>query len=533
MAIYTLEIEADTGSGIVTFYAASGAFNTGPDDVPAHQHFHPSLQTPANFERALFSSGTTTGASSIGFGDIVLVNAHGRYDAWADYAFDGRPCIIKAIPVDDLTKKPLWAYKDAPVLIRGTVDSLDVTDAYRTIKLRLYDRLSDLAKPLLTETYPGTVVAGKIVGGVVQAGGADGPASLKDQIKPAVYGVQGAVPPVDVNPFDLVRQVSHRACAVITVFDGGVALTAAGDFATVEALIGATIAAGSFGTCLALGLFRLGGSPAATVTADVTGAGGTSAAGIAQAIIQDAGFGAADLDEASFAALAALNPAPCGILVTGDRTVLDAATDVLRSVGGWIVSDSEGRFQVGRLELPATTPIAVFLEWQLRGDVQRVAPGDSNRGIPAYQVTVRYGQLATVLAETDIAGVVEGDQRTALQTEWRSAVVTLPAVQTRHLRAETLSFDTRLVNATDAQAEAQRLAGIYGTRRDVWRVNVDMAGIDYRVDSSVGQAQALPIDLGATVNLSLVRFIAPSKNLVVIGRVEDCVNDRIQFDLWG
>lgn len=525
MPIYTLEIQGHDGSGVVTFYAASDAFNTEPGDVPANQHFHPSLQTPANVERALFSAGATTGAASIGFGEIVLANAHGRYDAWPDIAFDGRPCIVKTITTDPVTGAPLWSYKDAPVLLRGTVESVDLTDAFRTVRLRFYDRLADLDRPLQAARYGGTTTAG--------GQGADGTADLKDTPKPRVYGRKANVVPVDVNPFDLIRQVSDRACASIAVYDGGLALTNVGDFASAAALTAAALVPGQYATALGLGLFRLGGAPVSIVTADVVASGGAGAAEIARQMMLDAGFAASELDGASFDALGAKNGAPCGLALGGDETVLSAVTRVLRSVGGWIVPDGTGAFSVGRLELPSGAPIAAFQEWQCRGAIERLAPGDSNRGVPAYRVVVRYGQLGRVQGDNEVAGAVSAERRASLALEWRQVAVESAAVKSRFLQSQEVVFDTCLVSAADAQAEAQRLLAIYSARRDVWRIRVDMAGLDYRTDGGAGEPFAMQIGLGRTVSLSVSRFLNPARAFVVIGRVEDCVNNRIQFDLWG
>ncbi|MGA4552386.1 hypothetical protein [Methylorubrum aminovorans] len=525
MPIYTVELQGHDGSGVVTFYAASDAFNTEPGDVPGNQHFHPSLETPANFERALFSAGATTGEASIGFGEIVLANAHGRYDAWPDIAFDGRPCIVKTITTDPVSGAPLWSYKDAPVLLRGTVESVDLTDAFSTVRLRLYDRLADLDQPLQTARYGGTTAAG--------GQGADGTADMKDTPKPRVYGRKSNVVPVDVNPFDLIRQVSDRACTSIAVFDGGLALTNAGDFADVSALTAAALAPGQYATALSLGVFRLGGVPASIVTADVVATGGASAAAIARQMLLDAGFAPTELDGPSFDALQAKNGAPCGLILGGDESVLGAVTRALRSIGGWIVPDGIGVFSVGRLELPTGEPIATFQEWQCRGEIERLAPSDSNRGVPAYRVVVRYGQLGRAQGDNEVAGAVSAARRAALALEWRQAAAENAAVKSRFLQAQEISFDTCLVNAADAQAEAQRLLAIYSVRRDVWRIRVDMAGLDYRVDGGIGEPFAMQIGLGRTVSLSIARFLNPARNFVVIGRTEDCVNDRIQFDLWG
>ncbi|MBP2495378.1 hypothetical protein ABID82_002289 [Methylobacterium sp. PvP062] len=526
MAIYTIELQAHTGAGgVQTFYLADGPFNTAPDDLPANQHFHPSLQTPANFERALFSTGSTSGASSIGYGEIVVVNAHGRYDAWPDYAFDGRPCIVKAIPTDPENGKPLWSYRNAPVLIRGTVEAIDITDAFSTIRLRLYDRMTVLDKPLLTVKYAGTTTAGGL--------GVEGVEAQKDTGKPVIYGTKRNVAPVDVNPFDLIRQVSARACVSIKVFDGGVELTNVGDFATVAALTAAALSPGQYATCLALGLFRLGGAPVFPVTADVVAAGPTSAAGIARQMLLDFGLTPADLDGPAFDALAAAAPASCGISVSGDTTAISAISQVLASIGGWIISDNLGVFTVGRLVLPQGKPIAAFDEWQCRGSIERQAPGDSSNGIPAYRVTVLYGQIGQTQGDGDLAGAVPPSLRADLALEWRSAMAESPAVKEQHLLAAEITIDTCLADAADAQAEAQRLLAIYGARRDVWRIKVDMTALDYRFDDADGDPFTMAIRLGSVVRLTATRFLVPYRDLVVIGRVEDCVNNRIQFDLWG
>lgn len=525
MAIYTLELQGHDGSGVVTFYAASDTFNTEPGDLPANQHFHPSLKTPANVERALFSSGATTGEASIGFGEIVIANAHGRYDTWPDISFDGRPCIVKTISTDPVTGAPLWLYKNAPVLLRGTVESVDFTDAFSTVRLRFYDRLADLDRPLQTARYGGTTTAG--------GQGADGTPDLKDTSKPRIYGRKPNVLPLDVNPFNLIRQVSDKACTSIAVYDGGLALTNAGNYATVSALMSASLAAGQYATALSLGLIRLGGTPASVVTADVVATGGASAAEIAKQMMLDAGFALTELDSASFDALKAKNGAACGISVGGDETVLSAVTRVLRSVGGWIVPDGTGVFSVGRLELPTNAPTAAFQEWQCRGQIERLAPNDSNRGVPAYRIVVRYGQLGRVQGDNEIAGAVSAARRSALSLEWRQAAAESATVKARYLQAQEMTFDTCLVNASDAQAEANRLLAIYSAPRVIWRIRVDTTGLDYRTDGGTGEPFAMQIGFGKTVSLFIERFLNPARNFVVIGRVEDCVNNRIQFDLWG
>ncbi|MCJ2019595.1 hypothetical protein MKK84_19515 [Methylobacterium sp. E-065] len=526
MTIYTIEVQAHTGAGgVQTFYAASARLNTGAGDTPANQHFHPSLETPANFERHLFGDGTTTGASSVAFGEVVLANAHARYDAWADYAFDGRPIIVRAMQ-QDRYGEPIGLYRDAPIMLRGTIESLDISDAFRTVRLRIHDRLADLdAKPLLTTRYLGTTTSAGAT--------AEGPATLKDTIKPRAYGLIRNLTPVDVNPFNLIRQVSDRPCSWIFVYDGGVPLTFNRDYGTVAALTNASVAVGEFATCLALGLIRLGGTPAFAVTADVQSVGPRDAASLVQQILTDFGIAASDIDTASIAALTSKNGASCGLWVNDERTALAAASTILMSVGGWIVPNGLGAFTVGRLELPTGAPAAAFTEWQLRGEVKRVAPSDTNGAIPAYRVTVRYGQLATVFTEDQIAGSITGARRAGLQQEWQEAKAEDTSVQSVHLLAQELSFDTCLTEPDDAGAEAARLLAIYKVRRDIWNFRVSVIGPSYRPTQGSADVFAPALKMGSTISLQMSRFLPTPKPLVIIGRVDDAVADAIEFSAWG
>lgn len=525
MTIYAIELQAHTGAGgVQTFYAASAGFNTGADDAPANQHFHPSLETPANFERHLFSDGSTSGASSVAFGEIVLANAHGRYDDWAGYSFSGRPITVRVLQQDSYGNAR-GLYRDAPIMLRGTIESLDITDAFQTIRLRIHDRLADLDKPLLTSRYLGTTTSAGAT--------AEGPATLKDTVRPRCYGLVRNVTPIDVNPFNLIRQVSDRACASIKVFDGGLALTPAGDYLTLASLTAATLSAGQYATSLTLGLFRLGGMPALSITADVVSSGPRDAASLVQQMLLDFGMTSADVDAASLAALTSLNGASCGLWVNDDRTALTAISAMLASVGGWIVPDARGVYVVGRLDLPTGAAVAAFTEWQARGEVTRVAPSDANGAIPAYRVTVRYGQLPTVMSEDQLAGAVEASRRAALQLEWKEAVAEDGAVKTVHLLAQERTFDTCLSEPADAAAEAARLLAIYKVRRDIWKFAVSVIGPSYRPTPDGAEAFAPALRLGSVVTLQLSRFLKTATPLVLIGRVDDAVEDAIEFSAWG
>jgi hypothetical protein len=195
------------------------------------------------------------------------------------------------------------------------------------IGLRPDDRWLD--KPLLA-IYAGT-------------GNAEGPAALKGVPKPLAFGAPQFVPGVLINSALNIWQL-HGAGSVQAVpvvldrlarFGGG---AFAGNDASYAALAGATIAAGSLRTCLALGLVRFG-APAAVPSFWVEG-DNSSAAGwvrrpgaIIKRIAEIAGATAGQINSTSLAALdtwAATLPGGGNLsLYLGDQTT---ARDIIQQI---------------------------------------------------------------------------------------------------------------------------------------------------------------------------------------------------------
>lgn len=107
-------------------------------------------------------------------------------------------------------------------------------------------------------------------------GGIEGPADLTGQVKPLVLGNAKFCKGVLIDAVDNVYMVSNGAVqAVVAVRDRVAALGAsAGDHADLAALLAAGIAPGSWATCLALGLVRLGAPPDGRISFDVSGDNG-------------------------------------------------------------------------------------------------------------------------------------------------------------------------------------------------------------------------------------------------------------------
>ncbi len=84
-----------------------------------------------------------------------------------------------------------------------------------------------------------------------------------------------------INPFDLTYRINNGPLLQIpAVYDGGVELSNDGDVRTPALLAAADILPGSYLTCRACGVFRLGAPGAGVITADAYGSDGYGVAGV-------------------------------------------------------------------------------------------------------------------------------------------------------------------------------------------------------------------------------------------------------------
>jgi hypothetical protein len=514
---YLLEIGAHDGTNPLTLRVSSanfGGFMTGPNDTPADTFYPDGIIDPGYVSRHLFAEGRTLGRSEVGYGDIVISNASGAFDGWLNYGFDGRAVVLKRLA------SPRAPFASAQTLLRATMTRLDSTDAYRTMRLRLYDRRLELDKPFQQNRYAGTTLSAGAT--------AEGTADMKGRVKPRAYGYCDNVPVPCVNPFNLIYQVNDGPVAGIAVYDGGAPLIFAGNHANLAALTAAAVLPGRFITCVALGLFKLGSVPAKLVTADIAEAStldGRSAANIAIRMLASVGLtGAANVNASSFNTLFAANPAELGIYIDSERTTLDVVSEVLASVGAWIVPSTAGVFEVGRLSAPGTPTFEIGkydIHTDGEGSFGIVSNPDTVGGLPAFRINLTYGRNWQVQDDGGLAACVSADRRGFLAVDRRTIRVDNTALLTKHPLASELTIDTLLRNASEATVEANRRAGLYGTRRDV--VTLSARRDDYAA-----------AQLGATGTLKLNRLgYQAGRNMVVIGRREDPANERVDLTLWG
>ncbi len=535
--IYVIRLGVHDGSSAQTLYIGTDGYNSRPSDTPANQNFRERVALAGSIERHMFSSdgisgGKTGGQFGVATGTVNVKNGRlyggeDLIDDWINYSF-------RTIQIESLIDTT-QALSQSKIRFIGTVKQLVSTSAISQYDLPINDRLSDLDRPLLINSYLGTTTAGG-------QGTADGDVDLKDQTKAKLWGTNHNVACTIANAYDLIYQVSDGAVSSIVVYDGGVGLTNTGDFGSISAMLAATVTPGQYCTCLTLGLFHLGGNPAGLLTADVVEGSSTAlrtAGQIASRMM--AWFQSmypaytVSMDAASVTALDVLNSAECGIRVEADETALSAFGRLLNSVGAYLLpkNDSASVFIVGRFDEPTDPAVATYdIDDSLGGEIERIETGDEGKGIPAYKIIVKYDHLGVVQKSSDVFGVVQDNPSRVsyLSSEWRQAIAQNTGLLVQWPQSPTITSETCMVTQAAAEAEAARLLALYSVRRDCYRIRVPMSD-DPADDPDIGDTVEL---ISRDARLGLGTDPGDGKNFVCIGRTDDFEDfPTITLILWG
>lgn len=454
------------GPGLRRYYWSTAAFVTGASSTPPHQAFDPRIVSAPSFTRRAFSDPrAATGAAASG-GVLELANGDHALAPLLDMGIAGRAITVRVGPAGAVYPGGFTTW------LTGTVESVEV-GATRAL-LRIRDRLAILDQPLQATKYAGNNSL---------PNGAEGVATdIGGQPKPKAWGKVLQVPLVLVNTALLIYQGSDGPVqAFDAVYDKGVALTASGtDHANLAALSAATIAAGQYDTCKALGLVRLGGSADGKVTADLRGDAAGSyvdrVGAICRRILETVcGVPTAEIDTASFAALDAAANFEAGIWIGAEATRREVLAALAMSVGAWVVPSAMGVWKAGQIAVPTGSAVLTLTDAEII-DIDRVPPAGDEAGIPVWEVTVRYGRYWAGFSASDLAappGITEA-RRGELQQEWRTTTTTDATTRTAHPLAVTLQRDTCLASAADAATERDRLLALHKVRRDMTRCRVPL-----------------------------------------------------------
>lgn len=505
MILVELTAKIDAAGTTRVFYFSTGRFVTGPTDTPAHTAFDEGLINPGSIGVTAFSDGRTGGGTKLEVGDIVIANADGAYDAFLTYGFDGQPVVIRS--------GMSGAYPAAfSTVLRGTVDTVDASWEEITVRLRPPEQIFE--RPLQETRYAGTNVLPAGIEGTAD--------DIKGQPKPKVFGTVFNVPAVFVNTAKDCYQVHDGALnAISAVYDKGGVYTAGANYATSALLLAAAPGAGTFITCIAEGLFRLGTAASGLVTADVV-QGASSAnrttAQLMKAIALAAGVSGGSISAADVTALDTDAPGEAGLFVGGDMTFQAAMDQVAENAGAYWAFDTDLVLRMGQLKAPTGTPV-LTIDTEISIRVERRASKD--KPVPVWRVVGHYRPLG-VKQDGDIAAAVTAARRAELAAGYRTtAPADDAAVKTQFSQAAELIIEMGLISGTDAATETARRLALHKVRRSIF-------------DVTLPKEHIVGVEIGEVVELELPRFGLDAGVLFrVIGRRIDLDENNATLSLWG
>lgn len=412
------------------------------------------------------------------FAELELLNGDGGLDQMlVNYSLDGRHARL-------WVGRPTDRFADFGVVFTGVVEMATV--GLNAARITLSDGLAKLLRAINETTYAGT-------------GGLEGGADLAGKKKPKCYGSVSNVMPPLVDSATLVYQVHDDAISdVSAVYDRGIALVK---------VVGVP-AAGQYSVDTAAGTFRLGTTPAGTVTCnvqgDASGAGYVNTTSdIVLRMLAAADLTTSEIDSTAFAALKSDVPAEVGIWIgTETRLIASAVDELLAGVGAFGGFSRHGAFTVDVITSPeGVTPAATYTEREVI-DMER-EPLPDMVGPIAWRALIGYQQNYTV--QNDLAETVPAARRTFTAEPQRVVKHEDSNIKTRYLLAKEYGPVKGLyASEADAQAEVDRLFALWGVPRGSYRLRLPLT--------------ALTRDIGNAIHLTHPRHgFAAGKTVRVLG----------------
>jgi hypothetical protein len=482
--------DADAGitGGVETRRYSSHGYTSRSSDSPANTWYDGRLKSEIRVDRRIAGRGGIGGLARAS-ASIALSNADGALDNLRrDYALDGRRArLLLGAPTDQRA--------DFGTVFAGVTEI--ARPGLAEVRLTLSDGIAKLQVPVHAAIYAGT-------------GGLEGGADLKGKPKPRGWGhVYNIAPPL-VDATNLIYQVNDGAISdVPATYDRGVLLTK----------VAGAPAAGQYQVDAAAGTFKLGATPAGTVTCDAlldaSGAGYVDKTGdIVLRLLAIAGLTTDEIDPASFVNLNSDATAEVGIWTgTETRLIAELVDELLAGVGAFGGFNRRMAFSVGVVGVANRASVATYDESQILEIEEEPLPA----GIEpiAWRVAVAWQRNWTV--QTDLAASVTAARRAFAAEPVRVSAQEDASIKSRHLLArEYAQLESLYAQSADADTERQRLFALWSSdQRRLFR-------------ASIG-AEGLARELGDIVTLKHRRFgLAEGRD----GRVLAQRITRAWVDLW-
>lgn len=434
------------------------------------------LQPGIRVERRIIGRDGIGGLARV-FAEGALVNRDGGIDLLThNYSLAGRAARL-------YVGRPTDKRADFGLVVSGISDR--VWSALDSVRIGFSDGLARLDRNVNTTVYAGTGTSATVEGG----------ADLKGKYKPKAYGKSFNVSAPLADSALLIYQVHDGACNDVTAaYDRGIALAKGADYVSLADMTASAPAAGQYRVWKAGGMFRLGATPAGTVTADIEGdaTGGYIAKTgeiVDRILTAQAEFAAGDINAASFTALDARAPAPVGIWIgTEGRLIADCIDELLAGVGAFGGFSRLGAFSVGLVDAPTGAIADTFTQ----EDIFTIERLPLPAAVDPIVWRARVGWQRNYTVQSDLAAGVSVARRTFSGERVRFEPAEDASLRSRHKLAGELEANALYRDQVDAAAEAARLLDLWGVERGMFRVTLP--------------PRALTRDLGDVVTLEHPRY---------------------------
>jgi hypothetical protein len=515
---YLVEIDAWNGSGVETVkFCGKPQFDTG---------WYPYLVDPGLIRVEMFSGSKTSGRSRYNFGEIVVNNiadhavgeTTGPLDFLKGYSFDGREVRVYQGNYDD-------TYGEFILVYQATLEG--ATFEWQKILFTVRSRQAELDIP---------VDVGKFAGNNSLPAGVEGTESdLKDKPKPLLLGRVFNAQPVLCNTSKLIYAVSPSTGLAVTymgaecrVYDNGVALTLEGTYTDQADMEANEPSPGCFKVWETGGYFRLGASPAGTVTFDGCSYGRSVNAKMSNLItdlltLHDK---QSMINSASFTAFADDVRYENGIYLSGTMPTISEVIDrFCDSCGAFWYFNSSGEMMLDQLEEPSS----LSTDYELNSSTtptenfSRQKSQDTPGGIPVHSLTLQYARNYSVA--TTFPGSVTDLRRAWLKEPWTFNKHEDGSILTAHPMAGEMAIETTFSGtAGGITPETIRRFGLYSVMRDIVSAEVEL--------ELFGSLANLRPGLCFNVNFS-GRFGFINKKMVLVAFTVNHVDEKVILSLWG
>lgn len=521
MREYVVTISALDPSGVQEdlMFSINGFVNQNPY-AGAVGYYEARVVSPISKNIDMFSAGTTSGYSQIGYGYLELSNTDGGLDHLTDYTLVDR--FISAKYFDTDSPGTTMAGR-----LNGYVDSCSFSTDRVTINIKDVSKILDA--PLALETYGGTNVL---------PNGLDGTDDIKGQIKPRLYGSVLNISPVMVNTSKLIYQVSLDGFDIVSnVYDMGVVLTNYGtNYATLVDLEATAPPAGQYrvysgtgGCFFRLGAYPPGGAafPAGAITCDAENYSATNPTeynyikNVVDRLINS-------IEAKTFGGFMGLYSWPynykTGIYITDSKTAISAISDILDSITGFLLFSEvdPSYYFLGLLIAPDFLDPDMSVIQADVISIERSATGDADKGVASWKQTLYYAKNYTVQNDSDLAGSVTNTRKNVLKKEFLSRYYADEPVLIENPLSPEISKNTLLVDVGDVLLELARIFPLYHYDRVLFKIELPIT--DY---------SPLP-EISNIVKLTYNRFgLQSGKNFIILGIFYDYPAMKYKLTLWG